>query len=190
MKLLVLSPYPERLTPFLKDDSVSCTTEKITPEYVKAFDFGISYGYRHILKAEHLEALPCINLHISYLPWNRGADPNLWSWIDNTPKGVSIHWIDQGIDTGDIIAQRMTIFDPKGHHTLASTYEALHASIVQLFSEIWPRIRNGSAPRAPQLSDAGSSHRVSAKQMIHFSYDMLVSGLSGSRVTGQCSPVR
>ena len=27
-----------------------------------------------------------INMHISYLPWNRGFSPNIWSFIDNTPK--------------------------------------------------------------------------------------------------------
>ncbi|MCL0081308.1 hypothetical protein M1N64_03665 [Peptococcaceae bacterium] len=42
-----------------------------------------------------------INLHISFLPWNRGADPNFWSFIENAPVGVSIHYLDEGIDTGD-----------------------------------------------------------------------------------------
>ena len=38
-------------------------------------------------------------MHISYLPFNRGAHPNYWSFKDNSPKGVTIHFIDNGIDT-------------------------------------------------------------------------------------------
>lgn len=48
-----------------------------------------------------------MNLHISYLPWNKGADPNFWSCIDGTPAGVTLHHIDAGVDTGDIIAQAL-----------------------------------------------------------------------------------
>ena len=55
-----------------------------------------------------LDRLPdrVVNLHIAYLPYNRGADPNLWSVLEDTPAGVSIHYVDEGVDTGDIIAQR------------------------------------------------------------------------------------
>lgn len=164
MKILLLSPYPERLSPFLNDDYIFSTAAKTDPGFMVSFDIGISYGYRHILKAEHLAALPCINLHISYLPWNRGADPNLWSWIDNTPKGVTIHWIDEGIDTGDIIAQRITVM--REGETLASSYAQLHNDIVQLFGETWPLIRDGKASRIPQPK-AGSLHRIMDRQRVH-----------------------
>lgn len=163
MKILLLSPYPERLMPFLVADSVTVTADKVSPEFMAGFDLGISYGYRHILKAEHLAALPCINLHISYLPWNRGADPNLWSWIDNTPKGVTIHWIDEGIDTGDIITQRMTAMH--AHEMLSSSYEALHRDIVEMFAATWPAIRSGNASRIPQPK-GGSLHRIADRQKV------------------------
>ena len=56
--------------------------------------------------------IPIVNLHISYLPWNRGAHPNFWSFFDATPTGVSIHLIDKGIDTGPIIVQKKVKLDP------------------------------------------------------------------------------
>jgi len=40
------------------------------------------------------------------------ADPNVWSFIEKTPKGVSIHYLDAGIDTGDIIAQKLVETNP------------------------------------------------------------------------------
>lgn len=46
-----------------------------------------------------------LNLHNSYLPWNKGADACSWAIIDGTPHGATMHWIDSGIDTGDIFYQ-------------------------------------------------------------------------------------
>ncbi len=80
-----------------------------------------------------------VNLHPGYLPWNRGSDPNLWSWIDNTPKGVTIHYVDEGVDTGDLIAQRLVEFE--AHETLASSYQRLQVEMVKLFVEHWQSIR-------------------------------------------------
>ena len=71
-------------------------SRQITLQDLKDIDLVISFGYRKILNKSLLKKLvrPAINLHISYLPYNRGAHPNFWSFIDNTPKGVSIHEID------------------------------------------------------------------------------------------------
>lgn len=118
-------------------------------------DFVVSYGYRHIIKnAAELKRMKgrMINLHISYLPWNRGADPNFWSWAEGTPHGVTIHEIDCGIDDGDIIAQRLV--EMFAHEeTLASSYAKLHAAIQSLFVEHWPNIRSGRAPRNKQVGE-------------------------------------
>ena len=60
------------------------------------YDLVISFGYRHIIKDTELKSLkrPIINLHVSFLPFNRGSHPNFWSHFENTPSGVSIHEID------------------------------------------------------------------------------------------------
>ena len=39
---------------------------------------------------------------LSYLPFNRGKNPNVWSIIESTPCGATIHKIDEKIDTGKI----------------------------------------------------------------------------------------
>ena len=38
-----------------------------------------------------------INCHGAYLPHNRGAHPNVWSFIDNTPKGGTIQYINENV---------------------------------------------------------------------------------------------
>ena len=65
-----------------------------------------------------------LNCHISYLPWNKGAHPNFWSFHDNTKKGISIHILDEGVDTGDIIFQKKILFSNKD--TLYTTHKKLN----------------------------------------------------------------
>ena len=147
-------------------EDVIQTSEKISGDWLENTphpDFLISHGYRHILKQDvlaHFAKGRAINLHISYLPWNRGADPNLWSFIEDTPKGVTIHCIDAGIDTGDILLQKKVHLGKE--HTLASSYARLQGAIVELFTENWPALKAGSISPKPQ-TDGGSLHRLSDK---------------------------
>lgn len=166
MHVLILSDREPPLLSALQKcaDSYLVTTEKVTTELLSStqFDFLVSYGYRHIISQEIIDAFngQCINLHISFLPWNRGADPNLWSFLEDSPKGVTIHYIDSGIDTGDIIVQAPSVFG--NDETLASTYEKLHLQIQQLFSENWPLMRESKSPRQSQVG-VGSFHKMKDK---------------------------
>jgi methionyl-tRNA formyltransferase len=118
----------------------------------------VVHGFRRLLGADVLGLLPghVVNLHISLLPYNRGADPNLWSVLEDTPAGVTIHHVDPGLDTGDIIAQRELHFSDD--ETLASSYAALQDAMTELFVATWPAIRAGTAPRHPQTGPS-TSHR-------------------------------
>ena len=91
----------------------------------------ISYNYKYIIEPRITKRYNIINLHISYLPYNRGANPNIWSHIDNTPSGVTIHLIDEHIDTGNIIVQKKVILDQQ--LTLRESYKILHTQIQRLF---------------------------------------------------------
>lgn len=121
--------------------------------------FLVSYGYRHIIRKTILDQFPdrAINLHISLLPWNKGADPNFWSFVDNTPKGVTIHYLDDGIDTGDIIVQQELKFE-SSQETLATTYQQLQVAVQDLFQENWESIKNATCSRRPQQAK-GSLHK-------------------------------
>ena len=106
-------------------------------------DFIISYNYVYIITEDILKLYQgkAINLHISYLPWNRGAHPNVWSFIDDTPKGVTIHLIDKGLDTGNILIQKEIAIHEEVE-TLSSSYKKLHQAIQILFIENWLKIKN------------------------------------------------
>src|ERR1700730_2625966 len=154
MNVLFLGPTDSSVLDYLKstEASVVQTTDPIDAAFFdrRPVDFLASHGYRHIIKPSVLDRLPrrAVNLHIAYLPWNRGADPNLWSFIENTPKGVSIHYLDAGIDTGDIIAQKLVEFG--AGETLRTTYARLQAEIAQLFAEHWSRISAGTCHAVKQ----------------------------------------
>lgn len=88
--------------------SVDICSERPAAKWYKweEYDLVLSYFYPFILKDEQLDKIKRgINCHISYLPYNRGAMPNIWAIVDKTPAGVTIHELDTGIDTGRIIAQ-------------------------------------------------------------------------------------
>ncbi|MBA7527266.1 Linear gramicidin synthase subunit A [subsurface metagenome] len=126
--------------------------KKIKPNFI------ISYNYKFIIKQEIINYIKnnIINLHISLLPWNKGADPNVWSFLENTPKGVTIHIIDEGIDTGPILVQKEILID-ENIETLKSSYEKLHREIQKLFKNNWNNIRNKKLKPIHQNSK-GSLH--------------------------------
>jgi methionyl-tRNA formyltransferase len=128
-------------------------------------DFIVSYGYRHIIKKDVLLRYTdrAINLHIAYLPWNRGADPNFWSFVEGTPKGVTIHYLDEGIDTGDIIAQKQVTFSESD--TLRTSYDKLQEEIQALFKDNWASIRTGECSRKKQ-EGKGTFHRLKDKERL------------------------
>ena len=153
MRVLLLTPDAGRIWPVLSGTQIELQDTPLTRR--PDADLVISYNYRHIVPEEFITER-MINIHISFLPWNRGADPNFWSWLDHTPKGVSIHQIDKGIDTGPIICQREVTFG--FGPTLRSTYERLQSEAVDLFKEEWAWIKNGWYTAVPQ-SPGGSFHR-------------------------------
>jgi methionyl-tRNA formyltransferase len=166
-KILFLGPNDSSLLTWLQEqgENVFQTSEALTPQFVddNAFTFLVSYGYRHILRRPILDRFPnrAINLHISYLPWNRGADPNFWSFIEDTPKGVTIHYLDEGIDTGDICVQQEVEIDSK-IDTLATSYQKLHSRIQDLFEHHWSAIKAGTCQRQKQAG-RGSLHKLKDK---------------------------
>lgn len=168
MRILLLGPKRPSIIRYLQSygDSVLSIEDKISTKDVilNKVQFIISFGYRHILKNDILSLFPkrAINLHISLLPWNRGADPNLWSFLEDTPKGVTIHYLDTGIDTGEIIVQETVQYYKDD--TLKTMYTRLSEAIEELFKMNWLKIRDGQVKSTPQLIE-GSFHKLSDRKL-------------------------
>jgi len=176
MNILFLGPEKEPqlvLLDFLSNEGNVITKyeEKLNRKNIVKckYDFLICFGYRYTVCKGILNSLngKAINLHISYLPWNKGADPNLWSILENTPKGVTIHQMDYGLDTGHILCQKEIFFDEDD--TLNSSYEKLQNELVELFKSNWENIKHKKVTPKKQ-SGTGSYHKSSDKN----SYQVLL----------------
>ena len=127
------------------------------------YDLIISFGYRHILSKDVIESVNCpiLNLHIAYLPYNRGAHPNFWAFYDKTPSGVTIHLVNEGIDTGPIIYQRYITFN-NNEKTFNDTYMRLKNELEVLFEINISEILEGK----------WTSKAQSSRGTVHFSKDL------------------
>lgn len=156
---------------WLKDleENVFLFTKKLSKKVLDEYkpDFIISYNYKYIIKEELLLMFPnkFINLHISYLPWNRGAHPNIWSFLHDTPKGVSIHFIDKGIDTGDIICQKEVIMET--NETLLTSYNKLNNEIQHIFIENWDKIKNNKIEIKKQVEKGSTNYLSDFEKIKH-----------------------
>ena len=160
MTLLFLGYNKNRIIDFLRNREERVVFEdkklnlrelqKINPNYI------ISYGYRHIITPDIIKEYPeIVNLHIAYLPWNRGVNPCFWSLLENTPPGYTLHYIDEGIDTGDVLIQDKMKF--KRDETIGRIYEQLKQGIEDLFIDSWQKIAGGKiAPK--QQAHKGTYH--------------------------------
>ncbi|MGV6851621.1 MAG: formyltransferase family protein [bacterium] len=102
-----------------------------------------------------------VNIHGSLLPWNKGKDPNMWAIVDGKKAGVTLHLMDQGIDTGEIISQRK--IPVKYEMTAGDLYKTIASAALELFTEWWPSLRRGEFCANTQKS-IGSFHLSSDRE--------------------------
>jgi methionyl-tRNA formyltransferase len=135
----------------MKDPSVTAALREADASIFAVVAFGA------ILTSEAL-SLPragCVNLHGSLLPDYRGASPVQRAlWDGRAETGVCTLFMDEGIDTGDVIAcRREAIRDEDDAGSLAERLAAIGAP---LLAESVVQAADGRAPRAKQDRSAGS----------------------------------
>ncbi|OGQ49870.1 MAG: hypothetical protein A2W66_10220 [Deltaproteobacteria bacterium RIFCSPLOWO2_02_56_12] len=121
-------------------------------------DLILSFYYRRILSRELL-AIPRlggINLHGSLLPKYRGRSPVNWVLVNGESEtGVTLHYMVEKADAGDIIAQRRVLIDRED--TALSLFRKMTVAAAKLLKETYPLIKAGTAPRTPQDSQSAST---------------------------------
>jgi methionyl-tRNA formyltransferase len=129
----------------VNDPAFVSRVDRLTPDFV------LSFQAAQILKRPLIQTarLACLNLHFGPLPRYRGVAPIAWAIINGERStGVTIHHIDPGIDSGDIVKAREV---PIGLHDTGRTlYDACTSAAIDLFAESWPAIRSGRVERHPQ----------------------------------------
>jgi len=120
----------------------------------------LALGGTRIIKPQILETprRATVNAHPGLLPWLRGSASVGWALYKDMPQGATAHFIDPGIDTGDIIvSRRLPVYR-------RDTYESLNARIATLSGELMAEslsfLAKGEAPHTPQNLGLGETFKV------------------------------
>ena len=102
----------------------------------KKIDYIILAGFMRVLSPSFVQAFPnrILNIHPSFLPKFPGAHAIRDAWKAKMKKtGVTIHFVDEGVDTGAIILQREVSIEKAD--TLESLEKKIHAVEYELYPE-------------------------------------------------------
>jgi len=133
-------------------------------------------GGTRIIKPNILKIpkIATINSHPGLLPVLRGSASVGWALYKDLPQGATVHFIDPGIDTGDIIIKR----ELKIYRN--DTYESINYRIGllagRLMSEAISLIAKGNPPRQSQDLNLGETYKVIPDELLEEGKQRLVSG--------------
>lgn len=151
----------------LRDGTAAQEIRALAPELI------VVVAYGRLLPPEVLAIPPggCINLHVSLLPKYRGAAPVQWAVINGDREtGVSIMYLDEGLDTGDIL--RVETLEIGREETSGELFERVTATGTRVLLETVDEIAAGTARRVPQDHTKATQAPPLTKEMARFSFDM------------------
>jgi methionyl-tRNA formyltransferase len=135
------------------------------PEFIKKLsslksDLFISAGYWGILPAKLLEIpnTASVNFHGSLLPRHCGKHPVFWTlWYGDRETGITLHHMDEGIDTGDIVYVKKVTVLPED--TVPTLYDRIMNASMPLVERLIQDATKGRLPGKPQ-SKKGYSYNL------------------------------
>lgn len=152
-----------------KDEVLKGFSEKYNIDYIKTknvnspdfmeqikkynCDILVSMSFNQIFKEEIINLTKCkiINCHAGKLPFYRGR--NILNWVlinDEKEFGITVHYVDIGIDTGDIILQKTySISDSDSYETLLNK---AHTECADLLHQALILIKNDGVKKIKQSS--------------------------------------
>ena len=96
----------------------------------------------------------CINIHKGKVPEFRGMPPGFWELYENAPSaGITVHFVDDGLDTGDIVGCSEIPIHAK--ETVTSLQTKLNHEGARVLAQSVADLRSGCAQRRPQPASVG-----------------------------------
>jgi len=138
-------PFPILQPARIKDQSAIAEIRALTPDVI------VVMAYGQILPRDVLEIprLACLNLHASLLPRWRGAAPiQAAITAGDCETGITVMYMDEGLDTGDILLQRK--IEIRADDTGGSLHDRLAQIAPDALCESLQMLDTGFAPRIPQ----------------------------------------
>ncbi|MBU0646590.1 methionyl-tRNA formyltransferase [Patescibacteria group bacterium] len=128
-------------------------------------DFFVVVAYGKIIPKQILD-LPkygCVNVHPSMLPKYRGPSPIQWAIAQGDAEtGISIMLLDEGMDTGPILAFEGISID--GEETYETLVDKIHARGPKLLSETLKRLIKGEISPVPQSTQGASISKLLSRE--------------------------
>jgi methionyl-tRNA formyltransferase len=133
------------------------------PEYLRwagdhRCDLGLLLWWPHLIKSAVIDStnFGWVNTHPALLPHCRGKHTNFWAMVEQRPFGVTLHRVTEGIDAGDVVAQRNVPYT--WEDTAETLYKRGQTEMVRLFRDTYPQIRELRFDATPQDFLQGSMH--------------------------------
>lgn len=144
----------------LKADEVYEALEQLNPDVIVVVAYGKILPKRILDLPKH----GCINGHASILPKYRGSSPIQWCIVNGeTETGVTVQLMDEGIDTGDILAiEKTSITD---NETADELYEKLKDIAASLICKVLQELENGTCVRKRQNEEEATYTPMIKKEM-------------------------
>jgi methionyl-tRNA formyltransferase len=124
-------------------------------------DLLLALGWYYLIPRHVRNTAPlgCMGIHASLLPKYRGGAPIPWAIINGEQStGVTLFALDEGVDTGDIIAQGSVPITE--HDDCATVYEKATCASVDILRKYLPLIANGSAQRLAQSRTGADGEKI------------------------------
>ena len=138
---------------------------ELNPDLIVVIAFG------QILRKEVLD-LPkygCVNVHVSLLPKYRGAAPINWAIINGEEKtGVTTMFMDEGLDTGDIIKTREFSLDDEIN--AGQLHDIMMEEGADVLSQTVKAIEDGTAERIRQNDDESTYAPMMDRNLGHIDF--------------------
>jgi len=133
-------------------------------------------GGTRIIK-ERILSIPSkgtLNAHPGLLPWLRGSASVGWALYKDMPIGATVHFIDPGIDTGDIVyREELTVVH-------GDTYESLNGKVSRLAAKLMVQavkdVAEGKVVRIQQDFSEGETFRVIPEDLLEIGKNNLAQG--------------
>ena len=146
----------------LKTDEVYEALKQLNPDIIVV----VAYGKILPKRILDLPKYGCINGHASILPKYRGSSPIQWCIVNGeTETGVTVQLMDEGIDTGDILAIEKTSIAE--NETADELYDDLKDIAASLICEVLEKIENGTCVRTKQ-NEADATYTSMIKKEMAF----------------------
>jgi methionyl-tRNA formyltransferase len=152
-------------------EKIGSATSVAQLTYLKP-DLIVVAAYGQILTKDilNLPKYGCLNLHASLLPKYRGASPiHAAIAAGERQSGMTIMWMDEGLDTGDILLQESVTL--RRHETAETLHDRLAKIGADALLKALPLVETGNAPRIKQDKSKATLTKKLSKEDGHINWD-------------------